>query len=185
MTKGRRYLILTIAIMVFIFIQSALPADLSGAESGVIVGFLMRVFGLPDEGLTFAIRKLAHFSEYLILGVSLCLTVRYGSCVGIGVSAQEGKNRNDMSGQEKWNSAGRDRCILKDVIGAPGMISFSGKVLAWEIGAFYAVTDEFHQFFVAGRSCEFRDMCIDAAGVLCGCVLYSLFHLITEHRTML
>ncbi|MBQ1935757.1 MAG: VanZ family protein, partial [Clostridia bacterium] len=30
----------------------------------------------------------------------------------------------------------------------------------------YAVTDEIHQHFVEGRSCELRDVLIDAAGAL-------------------
>lgn len=36
------------------------------------------------------------------------------------------------------------------------------------IGILYAVSDEFHQYFVPGRSCELRDMCIDAVGVVLG-----------------
>ncbi len=32
----------------------------------------------------------------------------------------------------------------------------------------YACTDEFHQRFVPGRSCEFRDVCIDTGGALLG-----------------
>lgn len=32
----------------------------------------------------------------------------------------------------------------------------------------YACSDEIHQRFVAGRSCEFRDVCIDIAGAFCG-----------------
>ena len=35
-------------------------------------------------------------------------------------------------------------------------------------GFLYAVSDEFHQHFVPGRSCEFRDMMIDTGGVLTG-----------------
>jgi len=48
-------------------------------------------------------------------------------------------------------------------------------LIAWAVGAAYAVTDEFHQLFVAGRSCEVRDMCIDAAGVLCGVMVVWLW----------
>ena len=48
-------------------------------------------------------------------------------------------------------------------------------LLAWAVGAAYAVADEFHQLFVAGRSCEVRDMCIDAAGVLCGVLVIVLW----------
>lgn len=34
--------------------------------------------------------------------------------------------------------------------------------------AAYAVSDEIHQLFVQGRSCELRDICIDSAGVAIG-----------------
>ena len=43
--------------------------------------------------------------------------------------------------------------------------------LSFLIGALYAVSDEIHQSFVPGRSCELRDMCIDSAGVLLGVLL--------------
>lgn len=35
-------------------------------------------------------------------------------------------------------------------------------------GAIYAVSDEIHQYFVPGRSCQLKDMLIDSAGVICG-----------------
>lgn len=34
--------------------------------------------------------------------------------------------------------------------------------------AVYAITDEIHQYFVPGRSCELRDMLIDSSGALLG-----------------
>lgn len=34
--------------------------------------------------------------------------------------------------------------------------------------AVYAITDEIHQYFVPGRSCEIRDMLIDSSGALLG-----------------
>ena len=39
-------------------------------------------------------------------------------------------------------------------------------------GAFYAVTDELHQFFVPGRSARFFDIGIDTLGVLTGIEIY-------------
>ena len=36
---------------------------------------------------------------------------------------------------------------------------------------FYAITDEIHQYFIAGRSCEFRDVCIDTLGALTGILI--------------
>ena len=39
---------------------------------------------------------------------------------------------------------------------------------SWCATALYAVTDEIHQYFVPGRSCEVRDMLIDAIGAALG-----------------
>lgn len=36
------------------------------------------------------------------------------------------------------------------------------------ICAFYACTDEFHQYFVEGRACRFTDICIDTIGSVIG-----------------
>ena len=38
----------------------------------------------------------------------------------------------------------------------------------------YAVSDEFHQYFVPGRSCEFSDMMIDLAGAITGTLIFIL-----------
>ena len=125
--NARKYHILfAILVMVFIFIQSALPGDLSGRESNLIVQFLAERFSLDPLAVSFAVRKTGHFLEYLILGCSLVPVMR----------------NHRM-----------------------------GSVLAWVIGSVYAVTDEIHQLFVPGRSCEIRDMCIDSCGVLVGVVI--------------
>ena len=39
----------------------------------------------------------------------------------------------------------------------------------------YAVSDEIHQIFVEGRACQFRDMCIDTAGVILGTAVIAFF----------
>ena len=55
-------------------------------------------------------------------------------------------------------------------------------LLCWCVGTAYAGTDELHQLFVPGRSCQFRDVCIDSAGVLTGLILFSLIkHQIAKH----
>lgn len=38
-------------------------------------------------------------------------------------------------------------------------------------GALYAISDEFHQGFVGGRSPEIRDVCIDTCGIIFGIIL--------------
>lgn len=35
-------------------------------------------------------------------------------------------------------------------------------------GTLYAISDEIHQYFVPGRSCQFSDMLLDSSGVICG-----------------
>lgn len=57
------------------------------------------------------------------------------------------------------------------------------RLLCWCAGTAYAATDEFHQLFVPGRSCQFRDVCIDSAGILTGIVLFSLIkHQIVKYN---
>ncbi|MBR3759646.1 MAG: VanZ family protein [Ruminococcus sp.] len=50
----------------------------------------------------------------------------------------------------------------------------------------YAVSDEIHQSFVPGRSCEFRDMMIDTSGALAGMLasvaIIFIHRKITENR---
>lgn len=41
-------------------------------------------------------------------------------------------------------------------------------IIALVLCAVYACTDEFHQYFIPGRSCEIKDVCLDSAGALCG-----------------
>lgn len=42
----------------------------------------------------------------------------------------------------------------------------------------YAVSDEFHQYFVPGRSCEALDILIDFSGAVCGMVFLTLVYII-------
>lgn len=41
---------------------------------------------------------------------------------------------------------------------------------------FYAVTDEFHQLFVVGRSCELKDIFIDSLGIFIGYLLIKVLN---------
>ena len=123
--KKQFHLLLTFLLMLFIFWQSALPAEASKQESGLIVSRLAQWLQADEDLISFVVRKGAHFTEYLLLGVSLFLTVR------------------DL----------RKRASFW---------------IPWAIGTLYAITDEVHQYFVPGRSCEVRDMIIDACGVAAG-----------------
>lgn len=145
--------------MAFIFIQSALPGDLSGAESGLVVRFLTWISGLAGIGeidtltASFIIRKAAHFTEYMVLGVCLMQNVLDWYDAGLHDTGSP-----SIRGPEETSG----RYTLKDR---------HLWALAWIIGTAYAMTDELHQRFVDGRSCETRDMMIDAAGVALGAVI--------------
>lgn len=43
-------------------------------------------------------------------------------------------------------------------------------ILSIILTSLYAITDEVHQIFVEGRSCEFRDWCIDTLGGITGAI---------------
>lgn len=44
-------------------------------------------------------------------------------------------------------------------------------IISLGFGFFYAMSDEFHQYFIPGRSAEIRDVMIDSAGVLVGILI--------------
>jgi len=152
--KKRIYLIISILIMAFIFIQSSLPAALSDAESNWLIRLIPGISENTALKLTFIVRKSAHFLEYTLLGLSLYLTF--------------GNNRLT---DRRW-----DNRKWKKTTGI-----FHEKYLPWLAGTLYAVTDELHQHFVPGRSCELRDVCIDSAGVLCGILCMVIYGRIRRH----
>jgi VanZ like family len=57
------------------------------------------------------------------------------------------------------------------ILGALLLRALGREALAVAVGVAYAATDELHQNFVAGRHAAFRDVAIDAAGVLAGVLL--------------
>lgn len=73
LNKFSLHIIFTVAIMVFIFIQSALPGDLSGVQSNMIVSMLHKLTGIDFDVLSLIVRKTAHFTEYMILGIGLAV----------------------------------------------------------------------------------------------------------------
>lgn len=55
-------------------------------------------------------------------------------------------------------------------------------VWSWLFATAYAATDELHQYFVPGRSCELRDVCIDSAGALLGVLIVSLISAVIQRK---
>ena len=61
-------------------------------------------------------------------------------------------------------------------------------LILWMILIFcfiYACTDEFHQLFVMGRSCEMRDVLIDTLGSFVGILIYYKIKLYINKRQKL
>lgn len=47
-------------------------------------------------------------------------------------------------------------------------------LIAWAAATLYAASDELHQWFVPGRSCQCSDVCLDSIGALAGIGVYLL-----------
>ena len=150
--KLQIHIAITILIMAFIFYQSSLPAILSSEMSGHLERIVAWILGKPSESVTFAVRKAAHVTEFTALGISLFYTVR------------------DFL---EWRSGTTNTAVPQNRPAAPSIPSerMHRIVLPWAIGTIYAISDEVHQLFVEGRSCEVRDMLIDSAGVAAGVLL--------------
>ena len=141
---------LSLIIMVFIFSMSAQDSQTSSSTSGGIIESVIRFFDKDFEHLSsveqeeyigrfqFIVRKLAHFSVYLALG--LTLSVGMQTFLKLRISMRT--------------------------------------IIAFIIGVLYAVSDEIHQVFVPGRSCELRDMFIDSIGVLLGSLFITVLFLL-------
>ena len=155
---------MTVFIMVFIFWQSSLPADLSQRESDLLSVFIANLLHISDDAASFAVRKCAHFLEYMVLGLSLIHTVRGWS----GPSSCSGHSWHPISDADnpkpdsQFIPPGRIHSF------ANNRISLFMICTAWGIAILYAVTDELHQIYVPGRSFGIRDIVIDSLGALTG-----------------
>lgn len=130
MTKNKISLLLVILWMIFIFVMSSFDATSSSNQSNFIVDIITSIINIKDtELLSFIIRKLAHFTEYFILGLLVInFIIRYDKKIIIAILL----------------------CII------------------------YATSDEIHQIFVPGRSCQITDIMIDSLGSIMGIYLCKL-----------
>ena len=133
--KEMLLLVLIGLTLAFIWGHSLIPATGSAKESMRLMVMINEVLSKINAPVQLqgdkVLRKIAHATEYLVLGLFMML------------AAANAKRRG---------------------------VFFTG-LITWIIGTAYAISDEVHQIFVPGRSCELRDMCIDAAGVLCGVLI--------------
>lgn len=147
MTKAKVVRVLlwaaVIALMAVIFSFSAQPADESSETSSPYVDLYMRLFHPEADSLS--------PEEQFELRESANFIVRKTAHFSI------------------YTLLG-----LLSAAAVTATFSCSGFRRLWLpilIGALFAVSDEFHQSFVPGRSCELRDVAVDSAGVLLGVLL--------------
>ena len=154
---AKRVIIIALVVMwlavIFIFSESA--ANISGPQSRVVLekGIKYTFKTLHKLGLTQRVytdeqcKELSH--KYLLPFRKLChMTVYF--VLGVFVAA-----------------AFRNFTKLR----------FLWVIVLTVIGCFvYAVTDEFHQTFVTGRSGLFMDCLVDSTGSLLGALFYALMH---------
>lgn len=134
--KKKINIILVIIWMIVIFMMSSFDANTSSNQSNFIVDIIVNIFNIRNiDILSFIVRKLAHFTEYLILGILVYNLIHsYNKKVIVGIVI----------------------CIL------------------------YAVSDEIHQLFVPGRSCQLLDIFIDSMGSIMGISLLIFINYIRE-----
>ncbi|MBR2834984.1 MAG: VanZ family protein [Coriobacteriales bacterium] len=164
MTAKHRVILSALAVLAvcsFIFFMSAQPADESSVMSNSIFDIVVGIF-IPDYNLldadeqlikksqlTHIIRKLAHFTEFAVLGVTI-LNLLYQIA------------KANLSGEQETGKHFESNRY----------IPLAGKIpVAWLLATLYAATDEFHQLFVPGRGGLITDVCIDSAGVLTGVLI--------------
>lgn len=141
-------LVLSLAsIMLFIFVRSSKDAAESSGESGRIVHAVKTVIVKIDKEL-----ENLDENEELALSDSISFIVRKLAHFSI------------------FALLGANACALMYSL-APKRPLFIYPVL---FSAFYAFTDELHQYFVPGRSMELRDMLIDTAGAALGAAVIAI-----------
>lgn len=149
-TKSRiLFIILTISCMVLIFRLSAEDATRSSNTSGNLIRFIFRIF-------------VPHFTEFdaakqLDMVKNAQFIVR--KLAHFSIYALLG-------------------CCISFAFGKRKFLSrMTAEALA--LGALYAVSDEIHQSYVPGRSCELRDMFIDTCGTFTGILIsFAVIHII-------
>ena len=73
--KEKFHLLASLAVMLFIFVHSAMPGSVSGEESRPFADILVMLTGMDHDIATFIVRKAAHFTEFTILGICFSLSM--------------------------------------------------------------------------------------------------------------
>ena len=189
--------ILVITMLCVIFRFSAADATHSSHLSeGVCIRLVREVSAIfpeqfPKEKLVkvaetieYPVRKCAHFTEYAVLGVTVNLYL--WMCYRMEMLSGR-KKKTTEHGVIAQKPAMQETDISKQVVETAEQklkLSIWNFIIRAEIFcALYACSDEFHQYFVPGRSCKFFDVCVDSSGAFFGALLFwGIFHLREQRR---
>ena len=139
---------LVIAWMVFIFVFSSADGDASQGMSDGFIASLAALFN-PDFDQLDQAAKLAYIENWSFPVRKLAHFSEYAILAGLISNLL----------WQVWRLRGRD--AFKIVLFA----------CAWILSAVFAMTDEFHQLFVDGRSGQWFDVGVDSCGALLGAAL--------------
>lgn len=161
-------LIFTILISAFIFSNSqdnsAKSDEKSNSITDKVAPFVINDYKtLPNEvktvkkeNLNHHVRKFAHVTEYLALGF----------CVSFFAFTLVKQKREQPEKQKCMEQCGRTEQPKRPGKGMEGRL---GAALLFCL--VYACSDEFHQYFISGRSGQIKDVILDFTGALMGTLI--------------
>lgn len=160
-------LLVLMAWVCFVWGHSLVPGVASDAESLSVVSRVSPLLGAlgirGTHAMNHVVRKLGHFSEYLVLGIVASWALRpawlHGSRVG---ERDAGRARP----AEKDCPAEKDR-----VVGGPSptdSVAHAGTWATLAVCVLVPCVDETIQMFVPRRSGMLTDVCLDMVGCACG-----------------
>lgn len=165
---GARSVVLFVMVMccaVAIFLFSSQDNSASHLTSDDVVSF---VASLTDDGfdqldeadraivikaLDEPVRKVAHATEYAVLGIVLFAAL--GSLFPVEDDDSIRRGRREQT--DSIRTGGRMSMFLRTRVWLALLICFA-----------YSCTDEFHQLFLSGRTARFSDCIIDTVGAAVG-----------------
>lgn len=144
----------TVLWMGLIFMFSAQTASESSETSRTVVDLVIAIFGIENAEKMLANEELSMAITFIVRkSAHFYIFAVLGALLTASVS--------------RYTPPGKILCPLTSLL----------------LGVLYAFSDELHQYFVPGRACQLRDVCIDSAGVLLGCTaVYFVMKLILGRK---
>ena len=128
------------------------------------------------------VRKFAHFSIYTLLGMSIAgLTCTYNLTGNTNID--KSKKHSTSSDNSKTNRSKISKSkgdVSKTSNSNPTSTRAAITLIS---GMLYAISDEVHQTFIAGRSGQVSDVLLDWSGIILGTIIVlGIYSLITKNK---